>query len=99
MLTEKNRVDRSFLLVILALVVLGMVMVYSASNVLAEEKFGDSHFFLKRQLIRVAVGLLLLFLAIHIDYRIYQRYAKIILLFSFLLLLASLLLTAGGGGR
>ncbi|MBL7073895.1 putative lipid II flippase FtsW [candidate division KSB1 bacterium] len=99
MLIKKNRVDRSFLLVILALVVLGMVMVYSASNVLAEEKFGDSHFFLKRQLIRVAVGLLLLFLAIHIDYRIYQRYAKIILLFSFLLLVATLLLKAGGGGR
>ena len=43
--------DKMTFTVALALVALGILMIYSSSAIRAQERFGDSYFFLKRQLI------------------------------------------------
>jgi len=41
---------RLFLLVVVALNIIGLIFIYSASSIFAVEKFGSAHFFLKKQL-------------------------------------------------
>ena len=55
-----GRVDRPLLAIALALVALGIVMVYSASAIMAAERFGRGTFFIERHLVRVGIGLALM---------------------------------------
>ncbi len=57
------------------LVSIGVVMVYSASAILAADRFGDPHYFLKRQLAWAAFGLGGLWAALAGDYRRLERVA------------------------
>lgn len=59
----KRHFDYILLLTTLCLVALGLTMVYSASGVLAREKFQDSTFFLKKEFLAMVVGLVGLFAA------------------------------------
>jgi cell division protein FtsW len=52
-----------------ALIGFGLVMVWSASSALAEERFGNPHHFLIRQLVWAALGLVVLLAMLRIDYR------------------------------
>src|SRR5512142_368461 len=56
-----------------ALVVLGIVMVYSASAVFARQKYLDAAYFLRRDLAYAAVGFLAMYLGARVDYSIYRR--------------------------
>ncbi len=78
--------DLILFLAVLALAGIGIAMSYSASAVYAMNSFGDSYYFLKRQLAWFAVGFLVLFVVKEIDYRKYAKYTKIMLLLSFALL-------------
>ncbi len=49
--------DRQILLPVVALVALGIVMVYSASFVLATDRFGDGAHYLRRQILHALLGL------------------------------------------
>jgi len=49
--------DKLLMIVVAALVILGMVMVQSASGPVATEKTGDAFFYIKRQSVGLAVGL------------------------------------------
>jgi len=48
-------------------------MVFSASHVLAEEKFGSPYYFLVRQSIWALLGLIGMSIVMHVDYRKYRR--------------------------
>ncbi len=65
--------DAVFLAVVIALVGLGLVMVYSASSVQTLLRFQTDTMYLKRQLVHVAMGLGLMLVAMRIDYRWYKR--------------------------
>ena len=68
--------DLPLLITTLLLVGIGAVMIYSASFVIAEEKFqGDSSFFLKRHLVRVALGIGFLILFANLDYRKMRKWS------------------------
>jgi cell division protein FtsW len=54
---------------VVALVLFGAVMVFSASAMMAAEKFGSSYYFLLRQLAWAAAGLAAMVVAMHVDYR------------------------------
>jgi cell division protein FtsW len=84
---DRQPPDRLLLLVTLFLVGLGIVMIYSASAIRAQERFGDPTFFLKKQLISAAVGLLAMAWAAGRDLRTFQRMTPILILGSLLLLL------------
>jgi len=53
----------------LLLVVIGVVMVFSASAVMAAERFGSPYYFLLRQLIWAVAGLAAMAIIMNIDYR------------------------------
>jgi cell division protein FtsW len=90
---ERAHFDFPILLVTLILMGLGIVMVYSASAILAADRFKDSLYFLKKQALFATLGVLLMFVAMHVDYHVWQKMAYPILGVSFLLL--SLVLIAG----
>ncbi|HXX93873.1 MAG TPA: FtsW/RodA/SpoVE family cell cycle protein, partial [Planctomycetota bacterium] len=71
----------------LCLVGLGIVMIYSASAIRAQERFGDPMFFLKKQLVYACVGLLAMAWAVGRDPKTFQRLTPILFLGSLLLLL------------
>ncbi len=79
--------DRLLLLVTLSLVGVGIVMIYSASAIRAQERFGDPTFFLKKQLVYACVGLLAMAWAVGRDLKTLQRLTPILFLGSLLLLL------------
>lgn len=82
-----SRLDFPMLIIVLILVVIGLIMIYSASSFKAQTTYDDSHFFLKRHLVRLVLGLALMFLAMLIDYHIIQKFAPIIYLVAFICLI------------
>jgi len=85
------RSDRTLIWVTLALVLVGMLTVYTASVVIAEQNFGGANVFLRRNALRTALGLIAMFAAYHVDYRSYRKLAKKGLLFAIVLLVLTLL--------
>src|SRR6267154_1774627 len=74
---------------VLLLVVLGVLMVFSASAVMASEKFGSPYHFLFRQLGWAVAGLAAMSVAMTVDYR---RWKKPAIVFTLLGVTAVLLL-------
>ncbi|HET9156628.1 MAG TPA: putative lipid II flippase FtsW [Myxococcaceae bacterium] len=95
-------VDPVLLGAVLALVSLGLVMVYSASAVTAAEKQGNGFYFLERQLLAAFVGLVVMAAAVRLGYRRLARLAYPMLLLSIVLLVLVLVPGVGtvvGGAR
>jgi cell division protein FtsW len=87
---------------VIALIVLGVVMVYSASSVRAVRVFGDGHHYLVRQAIYAGLGLPLLATLARIDYHRYRWLGKPVLFLAVCLLLAVIFglgRNAGGASR
>ena len=53
----KSRIDYILLAAVIALVLLGLLFVFSASSYSAELTYGNKYFFLTKQAIGAAVGL------------------------------------------
>ncbi|MBM4332797.1 MAG: putative lipid II flippase FtsW [Deltaproteobacteria bacterium] len=70
----------------MVLVGLGIVMVYSASFVIAGQRFGDSYHFLKKQAMAAALGIGLMFFLARLNYRRLKILAIPLLLVSLVLL-------------
>ncbi len=68
------------------LVGLGIVMVYSASFVVAGQRFGDPYYFLKKQAFAAALGIALMFLVAKMNYHHWQKLALPLLGLSVILL-------------
>lgn len=73
--------------VVLALVLLGVVMVYSASAIIAADRFGDPFFFLRKQFFWALLGAGCLWGAMRLDYRMLERLVVPLLALSFVLLI------------
>lgn len=74
----------------LALVGFGLVMLYSASSVLALNKFGDPAYFFKRQAVWALMGLAAMVALWKTDYTKLRKYSLPVLAVSFILLVAVL---------
>jgi len=68
-MAQRVKTDRVLFGVIVALVCFGFVMVYSASAVVAEQKFGSSFYYLRRQLYWAVPAFLAMMLLMRMDYR------------------------------
>ncbi|MFY9743382.1 MAG: putative lipid II flippase FtsW [Candidatus Sulfotelmatobacter sp.] len=80
-MAKRVSVDRWLFTVTMLLVFLGLVMVFSASAVMARERFGSPYAFLSKQLIWAAAGLAAMVVTMRLDYRRYKHPAVV---FSFL---------------
>lgn len=83
---DARRPDYPLLASTIALLVLGTLMVYSASFVVAHNEFNDDTYFLVRQLIWVAVGCVAMLGAMRVDYRRWRSLSLPIMLVCMLLL-------------
>ncbi|MFR3835205.1 MAG: FtsW/RodA/SpoVE family cell cycle protein [Eubacterium sp.] len=70
--------DYSLLFVWIFIMLLGYVLLYSASSYTALNKYNSSIYFLKNQLIATAMGLVVMIPMIFFDYRILKKFSKII---------------------
>lgn len=96
------RFDPLLLGSVLALVSFGLVMVYSSSAITAQDKLGDSFYFLKRQALAAGLGLVAMAVAMKIGYRRLARLAYPLLLLAIITLVAVLVPGVGtvvGGAR
>lgn len=93
--TRPGSPDYILFYAVLALLGIGVVMVYSASAVSANVNFNDSYYFLKRQFVWAALGLVAMVFTMNIDYHVWQKFAKPILYLTIFLLV--LVLVPGMG--
>ena len=92
---EERSPDLILLLVTLVLVTIGTAMIYSSSSIIALEKFGDSRFFIKKQIVFVFLGMVVMVLMTKIPYEHLKKLAYPGILLAIILL--SLLLIPGLG--
>ncbi len=71
---------------VIALICIGIVMIYSASCVNAMQTFHDSLYYLKRHLLFLGMGLIASYAVLTIDYRQMQPHARLLLAVSVVLL-------------
>ena len=76
-MARKLKSDRVLFTTTVLLLGISIVMVYSASAVLAQERYDQPYFFLYRQTLWAAMGLAVLSIAMRIDYRTYRNEAFI----------------------
>jgi len=86
-MAKRVSVDRWLFVVTLLLIFAGLVMVFSASAVMAKERYGSAYFFLLRQLGWAAIGVLLMIAAMQLDYRRYKHPAVVFSCLGFTTLL------------
>ena len=102
-LVKKRAPDYWLALAVIALVGLGLVMVYSASAIVAQDRIGDSAFFFKRQAGWVLLGAAAAMIAQRIHYDRLRRLTPLIILvtcaFLGLVLIPGIGRVAGGARR
>lgn len=88
--------DQILLFVTITLALVGLVMMFSASAVVAGKKFDDSWYYLKRQLVWLTFGLMLLHVISRIDYVWWKRLSFPLLGLITVLLILVLVPSIGG---
>lgn len=86
----------------LMIVIIGLISVYSSSHVWALYKYNDAYYYIKRQAIFACIGFIAMLITSRIDYRLYKKYYKVIIMICFLLLILVLIPGVGvvrGGSR
>ena len=95
--------DTTLLLLAVVLTCFGVAMVYSASSIMAEKRYADGFYFLKRQGIYAVAGFVVMAAAMHFDYRRLRQLAVPFLFFCLFLLILVLIPgignQAGGAAR
>lgn len=94
--------DLVLLTATLLLLTIGVIMVFSASAVLSFHDFGDAYYYTKRQLLFAVLGVLAMMTVSRLDYSLWGKWAKMMLLICFGLLVLVLIPGIGnvrGGAR
>ncbi len=97
MLKRLEGYDMVILLMTVALTCFGVVMVYSASSVMAAKRFHDGFYFLKRQGLFAILGFGVMAVTMQIDYHYWRKMAVPVLIGCLVLLI--LVLVPGIGGN
>lgn len=71
-------VDYSLLVVVVFLLGFGLVMLYSSSYYSASIKFDDGAWYLKKQIVSTAIGIMGMLFFMAVDYHVWKKYAWII---------------------
>ena len=95
---QQGPMDFSILMVVTILCAFGLVMVFSASYYYAIHTQGDGFFYLKKQLVYMAVGYPLMLIVSRVNYRYLDRLRFMFLLVSVALLIMVLFIGSSGSG-
>jgi len=66
---KEKRIDSVLLITVIVLVAIGIMMIYSSSSYRGAEKYNDPFQFVKQHILRVLIGIILLFIFTKLDYR------------------------------
>ena len=84
---SENFMDYSLLFIVLFLLGFGLIMVYSTSSYEANLDYGDSAFYLKKQLFATILGLIAMMVVANIPYHFWERFAVLGYIVSVVLIL------------
>ncbi|MDP2708680.1 MAG: putative lipid II flippase FtsW [bacterium] len=84
---NEREADKPLLYISAAIVVFGLVMLSSASSIIAYNTYGDSYYFFKHQIFGLGLGLAAAWIFSKIDYHLWRKYALGLLIVSVILLL------------
>lgn len=99
---NKKAPDYILLFVVITLMLIGLIMILSASSIRALADYNDSFYLFRYQLLWSVIGILAMIFFMNLDYQIYQKYARLILILTILGLLIVLIPGIGrvaGGSR
>lgn len=91
--------DWPFMTFLVVILTIGLIMLYSASHPYAYYWYGDSKYFISRQIVFALLGLILMIIISQIDYHILYRFAFIIYGISILLLVVVLFMRPVNNAR
>ncbi len=86
-----KKIDKKLLITIITLSLIGIIMIYSSSNIWAKYKYNDEFRFLKLQSIFFLISLFALKIVSNIDYKYYYNNSKKIIFICFILLILVLI--------
>lgn len=92
-----KNLDYTILSVVGLLIIIGLIMVYSATHAKVNLTMGDPFVFAKKQLVAVFIGVVILFALLFFDYRISDRMSQ--LLYTLNIIMLMLVLTPLGSVR
>jgi cell division protein FtsW len=79
--------DYMLIAIIFVLIFFGIIMVFSASYIMADKWYGDSYYFFTRQLFSAFIATIVFIITIRIDYQFWRKFAIPILVLSIFLLI------------
>ncbi len=82
----RARTDYVLVVIVAALCIVGLMMVYSATFDMAYLEYGNPNFFFHRQMIWMGLGVVVMIALARIDYRLWQRWAILIMAVTLLML-------------
>ena len=87
----KADMDRPFLIIVFTLLILGIVMMFSASYAWGLYEYGDGYYYAKKQIVAAVIGIAIMYFVTHLDYHMYQntKLAYLFFIFTWLLNLAT----------
>ena len=94
-----GKMDMPFLMVVLVLVTVGLIMMFSASYANAYYLKNNSTFYISRQLVAAAIGVLAMTIASKMDYRIFRIFAFPMYILTIILLIVALFMPALNGAK
>ncbi|KKR14573.1 MAG: Cell division protein ftsW [Candidatus Falkowbacteria bacterium GW2011_GWA2_39_24] len=90
-LIEQSSSDKVLVTVVALIIIIGLIMLFSASSVVAYNTYSDSYFFLKQQILALVLGLVAFWLLSKFNYQYLRKFALVALIISLGLLLLSLI--------
>ena len=97
MAEKQKKIDKVLLYAFFALLAFGLMMIASAGISYSRTRFGDAYFFLKRQLIGVSIGLLVMYVTQKINYTFWKKIS--VPMFGASIILLILVFIPGIGSR
>lgn len=84
---QKSSGDYFLLIAVVLLAIIGTIFIYSASKYSAQKTYNDSLFFVKKQVIGIALGLIAMILTANFDYKKLKKFTYPVMIVSFIALL------------
>lgn len=90
--SQRRGIDRSLMVVIIVLVLVGLVLLYSTSAYNGQNKFQDPFYYLKKQAFATLLGMGCMWLVAKLDYHMLRRFAPAAYIVSIVLAVLVLLI-------